>query len=84
MGPAFADLSLLIKAVILTDSVPDFVLAFIVTVLDVLFTPFPLKFTVNWDDSPGSSGALLQSWGTVQPQDDFISEITSGASPVFV
>ena len=44
MGPAFADLSLLIKAVILTDSVPDFVLAFIVTVLDVLFTFLLAKF----------------------------------------
>ena len=72
------------NALILTDSLPDWVFALIVTVLDVLFAPFPLNLTVNSEDSPGRRGALLQSWGTVHPHVDLISLITNGASPVLV
>ena len=43
------------------------VCAVIVTVLDVLLRPLPSNFTLNWEDSPGLSGSLLQSLGTVQP-----------------
>ena len=78
-GPgAIGTPGLLINAEILTDSFPDLVLAFIVTVLDVLFAPFPLNLTVNFEDSPGRRGALLQSCGTVHPHVALISLTPKG------
>jgi hypothetical protein len=56
-----ADVDLLIKAIILTDSDPFWVFALIVTVFVVLLAPLPLNLTVNFEDSPGNKGALLQS-----------------------
>ena len=64
----FTDLGLLINADILTVSLPFFVFAVTVTVLETLLAPLPLNLTVNCEDSPGDKGCLLQPWGTVQPQ----------------
>ena len=62
MGGIIILISILIPTLLFADLDNIYILIMlIVTVFVVLFAPFPLNLTVNFDDSPGNKGALLQS-----------------------